>query len=385
MPVTTDTTLPRRLVAEALGTAFLLAAVVGSGIMGERLSGGNVAIALLANSLATGTVLAVLILVFGPISGAHFNPAVTLADASQRRVPWHEVLTYVAVQIAGAFAGVAAANVMFGEPLFAASTHARAGAAQAFSEFIATFGLLLVIQGCSRSRPGAIPFAVGAYGRLLVHRLHILREPGRDAGARCHGNVLRHPPGRRAGFPARAADRHRGCHWSLPLARPAAGAGGVSRASPRRARPRRSPMKTVIFACVHNAGRSQLAVAFFNEMTNPALARAVSAGTRPAARVHPEVVEAMREVGIEVGAAKPQLLTPQLAQGAQLLITMGCGDECPVVPGLRREDWPLEDPKGQSPAKVREIRDEIRGRVWQLIAREGWWKLRPAPFLKSAG
>jgi len=156
-------TLPRRLTAEALGTAFLLAAIVGSGIMGERLSGGNVGIALLANSLATGAVLAVLILVFGPISGAHFNPAVTLADASQRRVPWHEILGYVAVQIAGAFAGVAAANVMFGEPLFAASAHARSGLSQSFSEFIATFGLLLVIQGCMRSRPGAVPFAVGAY------------------------------------------------------------------------------------------------------------------------------------------------------------------------------------------------------------------------------
>ena len=144
-------------------------------------------------------------------------------------------------------------------------------------------------------------------------------------------------------------------------------------------------MKTVIFACVHNAGRSQMAAAFFNEMTNPALARAVSAGTRPAARVHPEVVEAMREVGIDLSGAKPHPLTPQLASGAQLLITMGCGDECPVVPGLRRDDWPLEDPKGQPQARVREIRDEIRERVWQLIAREGWWKLRPVPFLEKHG
>ena len=155
--------LPRRLVAEALGTAFLLAAVVGSGIMGERLSGGNVAIALLANSLATGAVLAVLILVFGPISGAHFNPAVTLAEALQRAAPWREVVGYVAAQVVGAFAGVASANLMFDEPLFAASTHARAGISQSFSEVVATFGLLLVIQGCSRARPGAVPFAVGAY------------------------------------------------------------------------------------------------------------------------------------------------------------------------------------------------------------------------------
>ena len=161
--MTSEAALTRRLVAEGLGTALLLAAVVGSGIMGERLSGGNVAIALLANSLATGAVLAVLILIFGPISGAHFNPAVTLADALPRAVPWSEVMGYVTVQVAGAFAGVAAANFMFDEPLFAASAHARAGISQAFSEVVATFGLLLVVQGCSRSRPAAVPFAVGAY------------------------------------------------------------------------------------------------------------------------------------------------------------------------------------------------------------------------------
>jgi arsenate reductase len=128
-----------------------------------------------------------------------------------------------------------------------------------------------------------------------------------------------------------------------------------------------------------------MAAGFFNQMANPQLAHAVSAGTRPAARVHPEVVEAMREVGIDLTAAKPQLLTLQLAQRAQLLITMGCGDECPVVPGLRRDDWPLEDPKGQPLTRVEEIRDEIRNRVWQLIAREGWWKLRQVPFVEEAG
>lgn len=156
-------TLARRMVAEGLGTALLLAAVVGSGIMGERLAGGNVAIALLANSIATGGVLMALILTFGPISGAHFNPAVTLADASQGGLPWSEVPAYVSAQIAGAFAGVAAAHLMFGEPLYSASLHARAGAAQGFSEFVATFGLLSVIWGCARLRSSAVPFAVSAY------------------------------------------------------------------------------------------------------------------------------------------------------------------------------------------------------------------------------
>ena len=156
-------TLPRRMAAEALGAALLLAAVVGSGIMGERLSQGNVAIALLANTLATGAMLVALILTFGPISGAHFNPAVTLAVAWQHGLPWREVPAYLLAQVAGAFAGVAGAHVMFGEPLFAASRHARAGGAQLFSEFVATFGLLSVIWGCARLRPTAVPLAVGAY------------------------------------------------------------------------------------------------------------------------------------------------------------------------------------------------------------------------------
>jgi glycerol uptake facilitator-like aquaporin len=156
-------TLARRLVAEALGTALLLATVVGSGIMGERLAGGNVAVALLANALATGAALAALIVTLGPISGAHFNPAVTLADASQGGLGWREVPAYVVVQILGAFIGVAVAHAMFELPLFFASRHARSGPAQAFSELVATFGLLAVIWGCARRRPSAAAFAVAAY------------------------------------------------------------------------------------------------------------------------------------------------------------------------------------------------------------------------------
>jgi glycerol uptake facilitator-like aquaporin len=155
--------LCRRFVAEFLGTAFLLAAVVGSGIMAERLSGGNVALALLANSLVTGAALVALILAMGPISGAHFNPVVTLADAMQGGVAWQEVPGYLAAQIVGAFAGVAAAHLMFGLPMFFRSHHARSGGALFWSEFIATFGLLAVIWGCSRGRSSAVPFAVGAY------------------------------------------------------------------------------------------------------------------------------------------------------------------------------------------------------------------------------
>ena len=155
--------LARRAASEATGTAFLLAAVVGSGIMGERLAGGNVAIALLANALATGATLVALILTFGGISGAHFNPAVTLSQAVRARISWRDSGVYVTAQLIGAFAGVACAHLMFGEPLLSASTHARSGAAQAFSEGVATFGLVSVIFGCSRWEPRAVPLAVGAY------------------------------------------------------------------------------------------------------------------------------------------------------------------------------------------------------------------------------
>lgn len=153
----------RRLVAEGLGSALLLAVVIGSGIMGERLAGGNVAMALLANTLATGAGLVALILTLGPISGAHFNPAVSLAAAMNGELAWREVPGYVACQILGAFLGVAAAHLMFGEALFSASTHVRSGGSQWWSEFVATFGLLAVIAGCTRTRPAITAFAVAAF------------------------------------------------------------------------------------------------------------------------------------------------------------------------------------------------------------------------------
>lgn len=155
-------TLARRLVAEGLGTALLLAIVVGSGIMAERLAGGNMAVALLANAIATGAGLVALILTLGAVS-AHFNPAVTLSAAWQGAMPWREVPPYLAVQVAGAILGVLAAHAMFELPAVFASQHVRTGPAQWFSEFVATFGLLAVIIGCSRSRPASTPWAVAAY------------------------------------------------------------------------------------------------------------------------------------------------------------------------------------------------------------------------------
>jgi glycerol uptake facilitator-like aquaporin len=155
--------LPRRVTAELLGTGFLVAAVVGSGIMGERLANGNVALALLANTIATGAALIALISAFEPISGAHLNPAVTLASAMEGGLVWADAPAYIAAQILGGIAGAVAAHLMFGLPVISLSRHVRSGPAQVFSEFIATFGLLSVIWGCAKLRPQAVPFAVGAY------------------------------------------------------------------------------------------------------------------------------------------------------------------------------------------------------------------------------
>ena len=131
-------------------------------------------------------------------------------------------------------------------------------------------------------------------------------------------------------------------------------------------------MNRVIFACVHNAGRSQMAAAFFNSLADPERAVSISAGTQPGERVHPEVVAVMREVGIDLSQERPRRLTAELAQGAKLLVTMGCGDECPVIPGAKRDDWPLPDPKGRPIEEVRRIRDQIHDRVAAMLSLEGW-------------
>lgn len=155
--------IARRVASEFVATAFLLATVVGSGIMGERLAGGNTAIALLANTMATGAALVALIFTFGPISGAHMNPVVTGMEAWKRAIAWNDAAVYSVAQVAGALSGVAAANVMFGQPVFSASRHIRSGGAQMFSEFVATFGLLGVVHCCAKFKPIIVPFAVGAY------------------------------------------------------------------------------------------------------------------------------------------------------------------------------------------------------------------------------
>jgi len=356
--------LPRRAAAEAVGTALLLAAVVGSGIMGSRLAGDQIALALLANTIATGAALVALILAFGPLSGAHLNPAVTLADAWRGGLPWRETPAYIAAQVLGALAGVAAANLMFSEPVFFASQKARAGGAQLFSEFVAAFGLLAVIWGCARLQAGAVAFAVGGYitAAYWFTASTSFANPAVTVARSLSDTFAGIRPVDVPGFIVAqllgAAAATAVFAWLTPL---------------ERERSENRVMKTqVIFACVHNAGRSQMAAAFFNALADPAQVRAVSAGTEPADRVHPEVVAVMREVSIDLSRATPTRLTHDLAAQGHLLIMMGCGEACPVVPGLKRDDWPIEDPKGKSIERVRIIRDEIRARVEQLITAEGW-------------
>ena len=198
---------------------MLLAAVVGSGIMAERLAAGNIALALLANSLATGAALIAIILALESISGPHLNPVVTLADSLMGGLPWKEAPLYIVVQCAGAIAGVAATHIMFGLPLLTASTHARSGPAQVFSEFVATFGLLAVIWGCVRTTPrrNALCRRRLHHRCLLVHQFHLLCQSSRHARALSHRHLRRHPPNRRTSLHGRSTRRSHRSNTSLSL------------------------------------------------------------------------------------------------------------------------------------------------------------------------
>jgi glycerol uptake facilitator-like aquaporin/protein-tyrosine-phosphatase len=378
--------LGRRAAAEFAGTCLLVAAVIGSGIMGERLAGGNVALALLANTLATGAALAALILTFGSISGAHFNPAVTLCDAIEQGISWRDAATYIVAQIGGGICGAALAHLMFGLSLFSYSQHARHGAAQVFSEFVATFGLMAVIWGVSRSRSSAVPYAVAAYimAAYWFTASTSFANPAVTIARALSDTFAGIRPADALAFIAAqfvgAMSATVFFRWlvpSLPAVAPKVlvphaslevPTSGRYSADQRSARPAKenAPLKTFIFACVHNAGRSQMAAAFFNLYAEPGC-RAISAGTQPEESVHPEVAAVMREIGIDLSAAKPQKLTHELAGDADVLVTMGCGESCPYVPGLRVVDWQIPDPKGQRVERVREIRDHIHEQVKALL------------------
>lgn len=335
------------LVAEFLGTALLLAAIVGSGIMAQRLAHGNDAVALLANAIATGGVLFAIIAAFGPLSGAHFNPAVTLGEACLGGLPWRRVPGYLAAQLAGAAAGVMTANVMFSLPPVNLSTHARHGAHLGFSEAIATFGLLAVIWCCSRSKTALTPFAVAAYitGAYWFTSSTSFANPAVTV-ARSLSDTF-------AGISPVDILPFIGAQLTG-----AAAATGLFFWLERAKKP------LILFVCKHNTGRSQMAEAYLRSIAGD-IVDVQSAGTIAADVPDPGVVAAMAEDGIDISAARPKLMTPAMTKRAGRIITMGCD-----VTGVPRidDDWGLPDPKGQSPQRLREIRDEVKAKVTALAA-----------------
>jgi protein-tyrosine-phosphatase len=292
-----------------------------------------------------------------------------LADALEHGIRWREVPAYIGAQICGGFTGAAVAHLMFGLPLFSISHHEHSGLPQIFSEFVATFGLIAVIWGCSRLRTSSVPFAVGAYitAAYWFTSSTSFANPAVTLARAVSDTFSGIRP---ADAPAFIAAQLTGgiaaiflFRWLVPLLPESA----EEILMPHGSTPH---VKTYLFACIHNAGRSQMAAALFNIYADQSQCMGISAGTQPAANVHPEVVEVMREIGIDLSSSIPQKLTPALAQTASVLVTMGCGDSCPFVPGLKTIDWMLPDPKGKSLETVRAIRDDIHERVKGLLRSE---------------
>jgi glycerol uptake facilitator-like aquaporin/protein-tyrosine-phosphatase len=374
--------LLRCSVAEALGSALLVAGIVGSGIMAQRLAGGNAAVALLANTVATSGILVATILAFGPISGAHFNPAVTLADAVKGGLKWRAVPAYVVAQVGGAVVGVALANVMFGEPVFFASHHARHGLPILVSEFVATFGLLSVIWGCSRYRSNLNAFAVGAYiaGAYWFTASTSFANPAVTIARSLSDTFAGIAPADVPGFIAAellGALAATGLFAWLEASRLAPEAlivphDGVNK--------RNDLMKrSVLFVCVHNSARSQMAEAFLNERCPNDFA-ADSAGLEPG-KLNPLAVAAMNEVGIDIShnATKSAFDLFKVGRHYAYVITVcdeSSAERCPVFPGqAQRLHWNFEDPSTfEGPweerlAKTRVVRDRIRAQIdaWCII------------------
>ena len=333
-----------------MGTALLLSAVVGSGIMGERLAGGNVAIALLANTLATGATLVALILTFGPLSGAHFNPAVTLASAWRKGVAWRSVPGYIGAQVVGAFSGVAAAHLMFGEPLFAASRHVRSGPAQMFSEFIAAFGLLTVIWGCVRARSTFVPFAVGAYitGAYWFTASTSFANPAVTLARAATDTFSGIRPTDVPGFIA------------AQLIGAFAATGLFSWFAPK---------TRVLILCTGNSARSQMAEGLLRREGGDGF-EVYSAGTKPSI-VRPEAIAVMSEVGIDISAHRSKSVDEFRDLPFDFMITVcdNAKEACPIFPGAaRRLHWPFEDPAAVAGSEeerkdaFRAVRDQIHAR-----------------------
>lgn len=368
-------TLSRRVAAEGIGTAFLLAGIVGSGIMAERLSNGNVAVALLANTLATGGVLVAIILALGPISGGHFNPAITLAEAFKGGLSWREAPAYICAQLGGAILGVALANTMFAEPVFFASQHARHGLPVLLSEFVATFGLLAIVWGCSRFRSNLTAVAVAAYivGAYWFTASTSFANPAVAIARSLSDTFSGIAPGDVPGFLAAellgALAATALFTWLLRDEK------GVTAMKP-----------AVLFVCVHNSARSQMAQAFLNSRCSREFV-AESAGIEPG-ELNPLAVAAMREAGVDISRNTTKSISDLLAAGKSYDYVITVCDEanaekCPAFPGAgKRLHWSLADPSAlggsweERLAKTRVIRDTIAERV------ESWCRENCGPALE---
>ena len=357
----------RRAFAELLGTALLVAAVVGSGIAASRLSPHDVGLQLLENSVITAGALVALILALQPVSAA-FNPVVTLVERALGVVTSGDAAVLVVAQVTGGIGGCVLANLMFGLPAVNVSTHHRSGSGLWLGEVVATFGLLLVIFGVVRSgRAAHVAYAVAGYilaaywftsstsfanPAVTVARMFSDSFAG-IAPASVAMFVLMQLLGGLLGYGA-----IRVLYPDLTVPRPSS--------RPDLEGPAMTDKPSVLFLCLHNAGRSQMSAGFARALAGDRL-EIRSAGSEPAERVNPAAVEAMAEVGIDISAQVPQKLTYEMVDASDVVITMGCGDTCPVLPGTTYLDWDLPDPAGKGIEAVRPIRDEIRGRVQALV------------------
>jgi arsenate reductase (thioredoxin) len=388
-------TLARRLVAELLGTALLVTVVVGSGIAAERLSPGDTGLQLLENSTATFLGLTVLILLFGLVSGAHFNPVVSAADWLLGRragtgLSGAEVLAYIASQVVGAVLGAELANLMYQVPIDRLATTDRLGAHLLLGELVATAGLVALVFALARTGRGLLAApAVGAYigAAYWFTSSTSFANPAVTVGRVFSDTFAGIAPGSVAGFVGAqlvgAAVAVGLVRYLFPHVAAAAddvvvphGRRGTSARQPE---PQENPMTfanldratadrvpQVVFACVRNGGRS-VASRVLTEHYGRGRVVALSAGTQPGEHIHPEVAEALEKLGLDTSREHPKLLTRDTIAGSDLAITLGCGEECPYVPGVAYRDWPVDDPGGQDEATVRRIIADLDRRVRALL------------------
>ena len=356
--------LARRAVAELLGTALLVAIVVGSGIAAQRLSPDDLGLQLLENSTATAFGLTVLILVLGPLSGAHLNPVVTLAfwftgRGADTGLASRDVGVYVVAQATGAVAGTELAHLMYDVSLTELGTRERGGAGVLLGEVVATAGLLLVISALVRTGAGLVVApAVGAYigAAYWFTSSTSFANPAVTVGRAFTDTFAGIAPGSVPGFVLA----------QLVGAALAVAAVGYLYPLGEHAMTEQTTPAQVVFACVRNGGRSVIGRVLTEHYAGDhVLAR--SAGTQPGEHIHPEVAAALGELGLDTSREEPALLTRETVAASDLAVTLGCGEECPYVPGVRYVDWPVDDPGGQDPATVRRIIADLDARVRTML------------------